>query len=156
MTKGLVFVFLLFPVSHYTSGLADENKKLELLIADFEKGYAVFDIPEFGYDYRENFSVIPALSLLNRQEIFFPGAQEKLTTIDPNLLSLRNRINLDHLIYECRLNLERVRLEKMFRNSNESIPYNGLYSLSNRKEWYQYYVHFFTGTDITPDELYEF
>ena len=155
MTKFLIFVLLLFPAVQYVPASADESRKLESVIAEFEKGYRELGIPDFGYDYRENFSVIPAVTALVRQDNFFHGIQQKLNAIQPQSLSINNLLNLDHLIYQCRLNLERIRLEKEFRQEGENIP-AGLHSISNGKEWYRYYIRFFTGTGITPEELYDF
>ena len=159
MQKKYWLLILLMALSMYTLtciAMTNENdKKFEKLMVDFDKQYQGLNIPGVDFDYRENLKHIASSDSLKRQAVFFLGIKKQLTGIDRTQLSSENRLYYDQIIYECKLNTERIDLERAFvKNLNHAIPTNGLSTLD--PAWYQYYIHFFTSVDITPDALYEF
>ena len=149
--RNFILVFLLLIG---TSFIAEKPTTFTALMEKFDAGYRELQLPGFSYDYKENFNSIANESSLEKQEAFFLSIQYDLKKINPKKLSRQERIYYDHIAYEAKLNLERISLEKSFIKTKVIVPGNGLSGLD--KSWYQYYVHFFTGVHITPDELFAF
>ena len=121
----------------------------------FDQGYAALEIPGGSYNYREEIEAIPDLAHIGRQFVFFEKIQAGLQHIKREKLSVNDRLQYDHLDFEIQLNLERVALEKAWREAPPAaIPADGMSKLP--KGWYQYRIHSFTSVYITPEALFDF
>ena len=121
----------------------------------FGQSYEALNIPDGSYDYREELGAIPDPAHIGRQLAFFEKMQAELRHFKREKLATAERLQYDHLDFEIRLNQERLALEKSWREAPPSaIPSEGLYKLP--KGWYPYRIHFFTGVNITPEELFAF
>jgi uncharacterized protein (DUF885 family) len=138
-----------------------KNKKSEdsfqALLKTFSQNYTKLEIPDFGFDYRENFKNIPTLEKLKTQKAFFNEYKKKLQSIDYQLLNAENKTLFKHFEYEIKFNLWRIDLEEKFKKANiETIPEGGLSKLPNTKEWYRYYAQRYTSLALSPEELESF
>jgi uncharacterized protein (DUF885 family) len=150
---GLVFL----PFSIAFSRTEDPEIKARKFFEEFEKEYEKQQIPDFGFEYRENFRAIANLEKIASQKQFFERYQNELKQIDRQVLRHSSRYDYDQLEYELALNLERLRLEEQFRKSkNQTIPVSGLAALENGAAWYQFYIRYYTSTSLTPDQLMQF
>jgi uncharacterized protein (DUF885 family) len=123
----------------------------------FAQEYPRLEIPNFGFDYRENFKQIPSLDKLRQQRAFFDKYQKKLIRINPSTLSKLKQGYYHQLRYEAAFNLQRIALEEKFRqNPPDSIPENGLSTMPQAREWYAYYAQRYTSLVLTAEELYAF
>lgn len=155
MIHQILFICLSQIVLSVPSNNDNPNPIFEQLMTEFDLGYANLGVPEFGYDYREHFQNIPELPQIERQIAFFNIYQKRLNALQKNKLSPDNQLHFDHLDFEIRLNLERLSLEKDYRHQALApVPADGLSQVP--KGWYTYRIHFFTGLDTSPEELFEF
>jgi len=136
-------------------GLA-EAQPVQQLAADYLAGYRQLGLPDFQFDYQDNFRQVPAPVQLRRAQTFFSGMQQRLAAIKRSSLNLQEQITYDHLGYEAAQHLQRIALESALQQSNASIPATGLAGLPNHHAWYAYYARYYTTTAQSPDELYQF
>jgi len=121
----------------------------------FDAGYAALDVPGGSFDYRDELASIPDLKHIGRQLLFFEQMSNELGRFERSNLALPDRLQFDHLEFEIRLNLERLALEKNWKESPPvAIPADGLSKLPNG--WYQYRIHAYTSVFITPETLFDF
>ncbi|MBS1683557.1 MAG: DUF885 domain-containing protein [Bacteroidetes bacterium] len=128
--------------------------KFDALKSFFDKGSQSIGIAGMNFDYKENLAQIQTMDTLDLQMRFFTTIRQQLQDIDRSKLESADQIDYDQIAYEVGLNEQRITLEKAFREQHMDIPPAGLYPLDSR--WYDYYVRFYTSTDITPDQLYAF
>lgn len=117
--------------------------------------YARLQIPQTALDYRENFENTPSADSLLIQEKFFIAGINQVKRYKKNLRNQEDSILFRHMEFECRQNLERIRLQKRWQRSGKKIPVGGLYQMNDGRAWYAYYVKHFTGPDITPEKVME-
>src|SRR5688572_17138203 len=135
----------------------DPEIKAREFFERFAKEYEKQQIPDFGFDYKENFRNIPDLEKLASQKKFFERYQQELQQFNRDILRGNSRYDYNHLEYELALNLERLRLEERFRKSkNQTIPETGLAALPDGTDWYKFYVRYYASTNLPPDELMQF
>ncbi|HXB42391.1 MAG TPA: DUF885 domain-containing protein [Bacteroidia bacterium] len=125
------------------------------LCTDFIKGYNELDIPATDLDYKVNFSGIKSKDELHKQETFFLNYSKQLSKLDIRKLGVEEKLRYHQINYEVNINLERILLEKKWNLDGRKTPDNGLYQLSNYKDWYAYYIKHFTSVNITPEEVFE-
>src|SRR5579872_3866205 len=92
---------------------------------DFVAGYKQLPIPDFTYDYRDYFSAIPSMDVLEKQEEFFTKEKEGAAAYSPDAMPLAERIDYEQLQYEIAFNLQRVALEKKWVRQGRHIPAGG-------------------------------
>ena len=122
--------------------------------AEFIKGYLQLDVPEVEYDYRDYFNSIPSAAALEKQATFFREQSSRIQRIDQSKLSLAERTDYEHLLYELSFNLYRLELEKAWVTGGRSIPENGLAQMNDHRHWYRYFIKKFTSTDISPEAVF--
>lgn len=146
----LPFILAFLPVEN-------SEKKAQEVFNSFAKEYAQQPIPDFGFEYKANFKKIASLEKIVVQKQFFQRYKQDLQQINRGNLSSETRLNYDHLQYELDLNLERLRLEERFRKSkDQTIPETGLTALPDGKDWYRFYIRYYTSVNISPEELMNF
>jgi uncharacterized protein (DUF885 family) len=122
----------------------------------FAKEWLEAGIPEFTYDYREYFNTIPDQKNIDKQLMFFHDYSHQILQFDRGHLIPEQQIVYDHISYEIAFNITRLKLEKQWTKAGRRIPLNGLYSLSNYKEWYTCFIQKFTSLDTSPEEIMSF
>ena len=125
------------------------------LCAGFVKTYDKLNIPVTSLDYKTNFSNIKPNEQLQKQLAFFKNCSSQLDEINIKTLSNNDKWRYNQLKYEIALNIERISLEQKWNNGGRIVPENGLYQLTHHKEWYSYYVKYFTSVNITPEKVFE-
>ncbi len=152
MLAVLFAVFLLLQGRHPA---VTENAAFTQFMQQFDQGYAALDVPGYRYDYREELAAIPDSAHIGWQLVFFEKMQRGLQRFQRDKLATNNRLQYDHLEFEIRLNLERLALEKAWREApSAAVPADGMSKLP--KGWYQYRIHRFTSVYITPEALFDF
>lgn len=91
---------------------------------------------------------------LDRQERFFNDQAAALATFDRGELSAADQLLFDLMAFEIDLNKGRIGLEQRWNANGRAIPERSLFELPEHAAWYSYFVRFFTGTDITPEEVF--
>ena len=135
----------------HASAQASFQSFVDAFVADYQK----LDLPPFTYDYRDYFNSIPGVETLNAQEDFFRYVESGLRAFNQTSLQAGDRTTFNHIAYETSFNLERIALEKAWINAGRNVPTGGLSQLQNGKAWYSWFVKRYTGTAITPQEVYE-
>ncbi len=152
-----IFYGLLASLFLAFTGPADPEEQAQELFRKFAREYPRQAVPEFGFDYRENFKNIPDLKTLEKQQAFFEYYYKALKKLDAAKLTTPTRLDYLHLKYEVDLHRERLRLETRFRkNKDQAIPATGLAGLPDGADWYQFYSGLYTSTRLRPDELMAF
>jgi uncharacterized protein (DUF885 family) len=154
--KYLLLILLLFiTTSCSLRASTDDNSKFKQLLSDFDTGYQALNIPTVEFGYRENMAKIQPPDSIERQIKFFNSMAAKLDKINTQRLTAENKLYAAHIRYEIKLNMERLTLERKYRAAGTTIiPNGGLQSF--KVGWYQYYIHYFTGVDMNPEELERF
>lgn len=151
MRKTCLLVLILLTLNYFPQTTSSFNT----LYFDFIKELIAFDIPPTQLDYKVNFSNIKSNESLTKQESFFTSYSNKFSKIDTTGFNQESKIQFAHALYEIQLNLERILLEKKW-NETKTTPQGGLYSMSNGKGWYKYYVKHFTGVNISPEQVFDY
>ncbi|MES2851101.1 MAG: DUF885 domain-containing protein [Bacteroidota bacterium] len=130
-------------------------QSFEELKDNFIIGYSNLRLPGYTYDYRNYFSTIPSRDIINEQKEFFKQAERNLLSVNKENLSAKQQLYFKTIAYEVQFNLQRLQLEEEWVNEGRKIPAGGLYTLSHHKQWYQYFIHKFTSTAISPAQVFE-
>lgn len=143
-------ISLLLFFSIYISAQPDFSQ----LVEGFTEGYQKLNIPNLGLSFVNNFNEVQSLDSLNIQEEFFLKYKLQLKSLSQTNISSSDFINYGIMKFEVDRNLERIKLSKVFKNNylNE-IKEEKISDLPNGKEWYEYYVKVWTGSEAKPDEL---
>jgi uncharacterized protein (DUF885 family) len=151
--KACVLVFAL--CANATNG---PNDSLTQLFTQFITEYKDLKVPEFDYSYVENFKNIPDIGEIQKQATFFGRYKKSLGQIDRKALDTDLRYQYDALVLEVDFNLERVDLERRFRESgsDQPIPIDGLFRLPDSPRWYALYIRRWTSTALKPGEIFDF
>lgn len=120
----------------------------------FSAGYAEQNTAVFTLDFRDRLRAAAGAKGLERQARFFMEQSNGLKAFDRSQLSVKDQVLHDLIAYEIDLNQQRIGLEQRWTVAGRSVPENSLYELPEREAWYGYFVRFFTGTDITPEEVF--
>jgi uncharacterized protein (DUF885 family) len=132
---------------------ATEDGRLQQLIDKFSVEYTSLRIPPIDFDYTVNFKKIPSLIELRRQETSFNSSLVELTSIDYTKLTSESQVQFIWLKSVLGENMERVYLEKDFKESGETAPEGGLFKLRNHERWYGLYSRRFASREIAPAEI---
>jgi hypothetical protein len=149
MKRQSVYTILCLYWFAFFSGTTAQT--VQAIVRDFISSYRQLSIPDFVYDYREYFATIPDDGALQKQETFFRRTEQKLAALHGIVLSISDKITLEHLGYEVRNNLERVRLERDWVKDGKHIPAGGLYELRDRRAWYMLFAKKFTSLELSPE-----
>lgn len=154
-TLLLVGCSFLFLVAACKQPYEQTQKEFIVLKSNFVEAFPNLAIPSLTLSYVTNLKNIQSLDSIEQQLVFFNDLQQQLEKIDPAYLVGDLRMEKQILDFECRLNLERLALEKAYRTSEDQRPIDekGLYFNPKGKAWYAYFIKRWIGTDITPDEL---
>lgn len=146
-------LWLLLPVLCCT---AQPTKDVANLLNNYVEGVESLEIPAFTYDYRTYFQRIPERRKLEKQKQFFSNFSADLSKFTRKNLSVHDNIALDHLQYECTVQLERVNLELAWEARGRKIPGGGLYDFHQKEKWYDHFIQKFTTLQISPEEIMAF
>lgn len=131
----------------------DANAHLEQLLQKFETEFPSLHIPQVEMEYAANLRNIPGIDALRRQETFFDSLHQELQAIDSRKLGAEAQVRVAWLKVVIDDNIERIQLEKIFKQSGGHVPENGLFSLPNHKRWYALYARRFASRDLTPADI---
>lgn len=150
--KKIVWVLLVFH-----TGCQAQDKTFEPFSKQFVSGYRSLNIPGLSLSYIENFQAIKKIDSIILQINFFSSIRKKLLKFDRDKLSIGEKDDYDLVAYETNLNLERLALEKKWlAEKQDTISKKGLFSLSNGKAWYAYFLKKWVVADVTPDGIFAF
>ena len=107
--------------------------------------------------YQSNLAAIPATKEIKENQKYFEQIEKSLLAIDTSPLTPEECLDYEIIFFETYLELEYWRLALSFRNNPElDVNDAGLSQQFAGKFFYRYYVKKWTGTRMTPDELFEF
>lgn len=129
---------------------------LTSIFQHFISEYKELGISKFDYSYAVNLNHIQDLNGIKRQTDFFEKYRDLLLGIHRDDLNNDLRYQYDALTYEITFNLERLDLEKQFRENHSTVTQGGLFRLENSKRWYALYIKQWTSTDMTPEDIFNF
>jgi uncharacterized protein (DUF885 family) len=139
------------PALAQQSGEAPADK----LIADFVRDYNRLGISGLDFDYRENLRAIPGLRQLDERLEMVDRYRKQLKTLKP--AGAREKGQARQLDFFLGLLEERFRLERGYReNPPEKIPQDGLYHLPDGQAWYRFYIRYWTGVEISPEDIMQY
>lgn len=127
--------------------------------AEFEKaftaGYSALEVERFTLDMRERLQAVPSIAELDAQQRFFAGQRTQLLRFDRARLNGEERLLHDLIAYEIDFHTQRIALEQRWVKAGRPLPTHSLCDLPEREAWYQLFVQRFTGTDITPEQVFQ-
>ncbi|HMG16935.1 MAG TPA: DUF885 domain-containing protein, partial [Saprospiraceae bacterium] len=131
------------------------NNKISFkeFVNTFVNTYGKLNIPQIAYDYKDYFKSISSEIELKNQELFFQTQQKSLKSYKKSSLKNKEKLDYEQLNFEIEFNLQRLALEKAWVLEGRNIPEDGLFSLNNHKEWYQYFIKKFTSLDLSPEQI---
>ncbi|GAB5551524.1 MAG: hypothetical protein Sapg2KO_11150 [Saprospiraceae bacterium] len=110
-----------------------------------------------GLSYETNLTTIPELAQIKKNYNYFQQIEKALLAIDTTQFTKQEYLDYEIIYFETYLELEYLRLALSFRNNpNIDINGDGLNHQFAGKFWYRYLVKKWTGTRMTPDEIFEF
>jgi len=121
----------------------------------YQQGYSALKLAKFGLSYVKNLKNIGTFEEIEQQTQFFKHSEKTLNAL---LKEPTKNIDLLKIKYEIELNLERLSLEKKFKqlNQGKEIPETGLANVIMGKEWYQHFLKRWLSVDTPVDELSHF
>ncbi|RYZ54411.1 MAG: DUF885 domain-containing protein [Sphingobacteriales bacterium] len=152
MLSPLLFVLCCL---HLPEKPAAQESKLFQAKEAFIAGLDSLEIPEFEYDYRHYFNSIPGVTALEQQRHFFLRQRHLLDALNTAVPDAQ-LLDLKQMKWECAHQLARLRLEETWVKSGRNIPSEGLHSLPDHREWYQYFIRKFTSLSLSPEEIFSF
>ena len=149
--------FLLFAlIANALIGQSQSNS-LSDIVQNFATEYQALGIPWVDFDYRDYLRAIPPIAEIEKREAFFQQYKKQLDGLDASKLSSAEKATFAHLRYQLDLHLERCALEKRLKSEGQfAIPHEGLSTVPNGKALYRFYIHYSTGVDISPEEIFEY
>lgn len=122
--------------------------------AAFTSGYEALDVEHFALDVKERLANVATWAQLDSQQAFFTAQQAVLARYPREKLSGEDRLLRDLMAYEVDFHLQRIALEKRWSKAGRPMPVRCLHELPEHGNWYRLWVRRFTGTDITPEEVF--
>jgi uncharacterized protein (DUF885 family) len=149
-----VLIALLFG---FVECVSSPPKPAEAFFEDFKKGYSELRIPNLSIAYADNLRSIKSRGEIDRQIKFFRRIQKRIPRIKSQKLSAGQKLDLDLIDYETRLNLRRLELEQAFVQKRPAdFPAESIVRVPNGKEWYVYFLKRWVEQSVTPDEIFNF
>jgi len=150
MKKVLIILICLLPAKSFAQAAFD------IFIDYFVTGYKALNIPELNLSYVVNFQNIQPTDGVKKQIAFFKSIQYKLTKFDVQKLKPADAQDYRQIAFECRQNLERLKLELEWANHKpDTISTAGISTVANGKAWYRYMLKKWLSVDQTPDQIYK-
>ncbi|TJY37810.1 DUF885 domain-containing protein [Pontimicrobium aquaticum] len=123
----------------------------------FQQDFKKLSIAPLAMSYIENIKSIKSNDSIQYQESFFKYTEASLKKIKPELLTKSQWLDYELIKYETRLNLERINLEKEWKDLKiDSVSTKGIYNIPNGKEWYAYFLKKWVDEEVNPDAIYQF
>ena len=157
MSKSFSFLIIAFFFIACKNNAQVQSTDWTSVSQQFQKGYKALDLTPLQIGYVQNLKAIKNKNDILKQAQFFQSIEKLIQQIDPKQLTKKEF--LDYLIinYELELNLERIALEKKWKESKtDSISQKGLASIPNGKEWYAYFLKKWVDKSVTSDSMYTF
>ncbi len=121
----------------------------------FTTDYEALDLEHFTLDMRERLRGVADAPVLMKQGQFFRGQDSALASFDRKALDTEDRLLYDLVHYEIAFQTERINLEEAWVKAGRPMPEHSLYDLPDREKWYALFIRRFTGTDITPEQVFQ-
>ncbi|MEM8906845.1 MAG: hypothetical protein AAGD05_03280, partial [Bacteroidota bacterium] len=147
-----------FLFSNCTSHSEKMTRQFTTLKTQFLQTYPRLSIAPLARSYVDNLKSIPTLEQIQNQTVFFQQFTSQLSEIEADYLSTVLRMEYELLVYECRLHLERLALEKDFRENEAQRPIDekGLYFNIGGKAWYAHFLKRWIGAEQSPEAIMAF
>ena len=134
-----------------------EASRLDALAAAFVAEQEALEIPPPELSFIANLDNLGTAEALETQQKFFKDYGARLAAIDETRLRLCDRI--DHGVMARMVRLGGVRTALGLRYRNEGVSAETpqrLYDVSLGEDWYRYYLEFWNGAALDPDEIFAF
>ncbi|MBP6391028.1 MAG: DUF885 domain-containing protein [Flavobacteriales bacterium] len=149
--KRTVVVFGAIAVVHLSARVPPT---FDSFAKEFTARYAAMDLEHFTLDMRERLASVPEADVLALQERFFLEQRSSLGAFDRTSLDVPQRLLFDLIAYEVDFQQQRIALEQRWLKAGRPMPVHGLHDMPEGQAWYQLFVQRFTGTGITPDQVF--
>lgn len=133
---------------------ASQPSDFEAFLADYTERFVALEVEHFSLDAREWLNGVAADSALAAQATFFAGQAEALGAFARADLSLDDRLLFDVAADQIDYHRQRLALERRWSLAGRSLPRASLFELPEHEAWYALFVRRFTGTDITPEQVF--
>lgn len=115
------------------------------------------DIAPLRLAYVDNLNAIGDVETLAKQEAVFKQILAAQPQWQDRAQSLANKIDIDLLMYEASINLERISLaRKWITLDNKHVSNQGLAHSTMGKDWYRYFLKRWVDQSATPENIIEF
>lgn len=112
-------------------------------------------IGDFGLNYQDNLKSLPKLSELNSMILTVKTLSSQFDKITKSSVSNSLYFLYDHIQFELEALSMRLQLESGFLKNHEPIP-GRFYKLSNKRDWYTFYLMKWVSDRVTPQEVYDY
>lgn len=134
-----------------------EGEKLTQIKSALVAEYPSLNVPEIKLSLQETFEAIQDLAGIKNQTAFFNRYSRRLSEIETSNLSFDGEIQYQTLKWAVDLNLQRLRLERRFKKEYGNGPFPAdIFHISNRRQWYRYYIAKWTSSRNAPHRLFSF
>ncbi|MEO8067595.1 MAG: DUF885 domain-containing protein [Flavobacteriales bacterium] len=120
----------------------------------FTTRYAELGPEPYAMDIHERLKGVPDAEHAAQEADFFREQQGLLSGFDRTQLRGEERLLHDLIAYEIDYQQQRIALEQRWMKAGRPMPERSLYELPDRAEWYALFVRRYTGTDITPEQVF--
>ncbi|HRH36984.1 MAG TPA: hypothetical protein PK760_01480, partial [Flavobacteriales bacterium] len=122
--------------------------------SSFATGYAAVAPEPFAMDFHERLKRVPDSVHSAEEARFFQEQQAVLNTFDRTKLTGDERLLYDLITYEIDYQQQRIALEQAWMKAGRPMPERSLHELPDHAAWYALFVRRYTGTDITPEQVF--
>lgn len=148
--------FSIFLLCLFSCNFSTPKNDFNEIVQSFEQEYSTQQIQDIQLSYVENLINIQSLKTLARQETFFKNYFERLAHVDTTTLTHNEFLSYQVMRYEIDLNLERIQLEKRWKQKPREINGQQLINEELGKEFYCYFLKKWVDRAVTPEGLLAF
>jgi uncharacterized protein (DUF885 family) len=137
----------------FTSG-GTPRSSFESFLAAYTERFEALDADHFTLDMREWLNGVASDAALAQQAAFFSEEGEALSRFERASLGSEHRLLFDLVADHIDYHRQRVELEQRWSLAGRPLPRFSLFDLPEHEAWYALFVRRFTGTDISPVQVF--
>lgn len=148
--------YSVFLLCLYACSFSTPKDNFKEIAQAFQQEYGTHQIQDIELSYVENLINIPSSKTLAQQEAFFKNYFERLAHIDTANLTRNEFLSYQVMRYEIDLNLERIQLEKKWKQKPREINGQRIFNEELGKDFYRYFLKKWVDSAVTPEGLLAF
>lgn len=149
-------IVLLFSFTACINHSKDKSSEWEIITEQFVKDYKRLKLPPIQLSFVDNIGLIKTIDSVLVQERLFHTLEKRILAVNKSQLKEEQMLEYDLLLYECKLNNDRIALEKDWLNKdrNSKVLNTRIFEIPNGKNWYRYFLKKWVDIETNPDEIF--